>query len=125
MLKQRRRSAAQLISAVVFATRIVQFLYFLYTKFKASSHLLWLYSLVCVGPSRKPRRPVFSQRGSFRNFTADFIFPYVLQYVKQFLKSMIEDVFIQYHTMVHSVWHYYVQPKYKRPVSAHKVIGRF
>ena len=30
----------------------------------ASSHLLWLYSPVCVGPGRKPRRPVFSQRGS-------------------------------------------------------------
>ena len=29
-----------------------------------SSHLLWLYSPVCVGPGRKPRRPVFSQRGS-------------------------------------------------------------
>ena len=34
-------------------------------KFQASSHLLWLYSLVCVGPGRKPRRPVFSQRGSY------------------------------------------------------------
>ena len=39
-------------------------LYFLYTKFQASSHLVCLYSLVCVGPGRKPRRPVFSQRGS-------------------------------------------------------------
>ena len=29
-----------------------------------SSHLLWLYSPVCVGPGRKSRRPVFSQRGS-------------------------------------------------------------
>ena len=54
---------AKLISAFVFATRIVQFLYFLNLKFQASSHLLWLYSLVCVGPGRKPRRPVFSQRG--------------------------------------------------------------
>ena len=36
-----------------------------YTKFQASSHLVWLYSLVCVRPSRKPRRPVFSERGSF------------------------------------------------------------
>ena len=63
---------------LVFATRIVQSLYFLYTKFQASSHLLWLYSLVCVGPSRKPPRPVFLQRGSFRNFTIDF---FVLQYV--------------------------------------------
>ena len=34
--------------------------YFLYTKFQASSHLVWSYSLVCVGSGRKPRRPVFS-----------------------------------------------------------------
>ena len=33
-------------------------------SFQASSHLLWLYSLVFVGPGRKPRRPVFSERGS-------------------------------------------------------------
>ena len=55
---------AKLISAFVFATRTVQFLYYLNPKFQASSHFLWLYSLVCVGPGRKPRRPVFSQRGS-------------------------------------------------------------
>ena len=36
-------------------------------KFQASSHLLWLYSPVCVGPGRKPGRPVFSQRGSSHN----------------------------------------------------------
>ena len=35
------------------------------SDFLAFSHLLWLYSPVCVGPGRKPRRPVFSQRGSF------------------------------------------------------------
>ena len=34
-------------------------------KLQASSHLVWLYSLVCVGPGRKPRRPVFSERGSY------------------------------------------------------------
>ena len=56
---------AKLISAFVFATRIVQSLYFLNPKFQASSHLLWLYSLVCIGPGRKPRRPVFSERGSY------------------------------------------------------------
>ena len=56
---------AQLISAFVFAIQIVQSLYLLNPKFQASSYLLWLYSLVCVGPGRKPRRPVFSQRGSF------------------------------------------------------------
>ena len=63
MRKQRCRSA--LISAFVFATRIVQSLYFLNPKFQASSHLVWLYSLVCVGHGQKHRRPVFSQRGSY------------------------------------------------------------
>ena len=38
------------------------------TKFQASGHLMWLYSLVCVGPGQKPRIPVFSQRGSFDHF---------------------------------------------------------
>ena len=67
MRKQRRGSVAvQLISAFVFAIRIVQSLYYLNPKFQVLSHLLWLYSPVCVGPGRKPRRPLFSQRGSFR-----------------------------------------------------------
>ena len=56
---------AKLISAFVFATGIVQSLYFLNTKFQASSHLVWLYSLVSDGPGRESRRPVFSQRGSY------------------------------------------------------------
>ena len=58
---------AKLINAFVFATKIlvVQFLFFLNTKFKSSSHLQWLYSPVCVEPGRKPVRPVFSQRGSY------------------------------------------------------------
>ena len=66
---------AQLISAFVFATRIVQSLYYLNPKFQASSRLLWLYSPVCVGPGRKPRKPVFSQHGSFcfLNLIDDFI----------------------------------------------------
>ena len=55
---------AQQISAFVFAIRIVQSLFYLNPKFQASSHLLWLYSPICVGPGRKSRRPVFSQRGS-------------------------------------------------------------
>ena len=46
-------------------TDTVQSLYFLNPKFQVSSHLQWLYSPVCVGPGRKPRRPVFSQRGSY------------------------------------------------------------
>ena len=60
---------AKLISAFVFAIRIVQTLYFLNPKFQASSHLLWLHIPVCVGPGRKPRRPVFSERGSYLNKT--------------------------------------------------------
>ena len=56
---------AKLISAFVFATQILQLLYFLNPEFQVSNHFLWLYSPVCVGPDRKPRRPVFSERGSF------------------------------------------------------------
>ena len=40
-------------------------LIYLNPKFQGSNHLLWLYSPVCVGHGRKPRRPVFSQRGSY------------------------------------------------------------
>ena len=58
-------ATAQLISAFVFTIRIVQSLYYLNPKFQASSHLMWLYSLVCVGPGPKLRRLVFSQRGSY------------------------------------------------------------
>ena len=40
--------SAQLISAFVFAAKVVQFLYFLNPECRAFSHLLWLYSPVCV-----------------------------------------------------------------------------
>ena len=46
-----------------------KYLYNLNPKFQASSHLLLLYRPVCVGPGRKPRRPVFSERGSTLVFT--------------------------------------------------------
>ena len=59
----------QLISAFVFAKWIVQSLFYLNPKFRASSHVLALYSPVCVRPGRKPRRPVFSQRGSINRDT--------------------------------------------------------
>ena len=59
------RGYAKLISIFILATRIVQSLYFLNPKFQASSHLLWLYSPVCVGPGRNPRKLVFQQRGSY------------------------------------------------------------
>ena len=54
---------------------LVQFLYFLNKKFKASSQLLWLNSLVCVGPGRKTQRQVvFSRWGSYCSLLeSDFI----------------------------------------------------
>ena len=64
----------KLISAFDFATRILQSLYFLNPKFQASSHLLWLYRPICVRPDRKPRRPVFSQRGSYNNAKQFLVF---------------------------------------------------
>ena len=48
------RSNREADQCFVFATRIVQFLYFINPKFQASSLLLGLYRSVCVGPGRKP-----------------------------------------------------------------------
>ena len=62
---------AKLISAFVFATRIVQPLYYLNSKFQASSHLLWLYSPVGVGPGRKPLEDRFSQNEAHFFYVSD------------------------------------------------------
>ena len=48
------KGADQLISAFVFAIRIVQFLFYLNPKFQASSSFLLLCRPVCVGPVRNP-----------------------------------------------------------------------
>ena len=64
---------AKLISIFVFATRIVQSLYFLNPKFQVPSYLQWLPSPVCVGPGRKPRRPVFWRRVSYVNETSNSV----------------------------------------------------
>ena len=45
---------ALLINAIVFAMKIVKFLFFLNSKLQASSHILSIYSSVCVLPGRKP-----------------------------------------------------------------------
>ena len=55
------RSNCEADHAFVFATRIVQSLFFLNPKFQASRS-------VCVRADRKPRRPVFSRRGSNLGF---------------------------------------------------------
>ena len=54
-LHRRKQRPASLISAFVFATRIVKFLLYLTPKFQPSSLLLLLYSLICVRPVRKPQ----------------------------------------------------------------------
>ena len=46
--------AALLISAFVFATRIVQSIFLINTKFQASIPIHRLYSPACVGPGRNP-----------------------------------------------------------------------
>ena len=56
---------AKLISAFDFATRIVQFLYFLNPKFQVSSCLLWLYRPLCVGPGWNAKLLVFLPTDSF------------------------------------------------------------
>ena len=43
-----------MISTFVFTTWMIQSLYFLNPKFQASSHLQWLYSLVCARPGQNP-----------------------------------------------------------------------
>ena len=53
------KGADQLISAFVFAAYILLRFYFLNPKLQASSHLLLLYSPVCIGPGRKSRRQFF------------------------------------------------------------------
>ena len=58
---------AKLISAFVFATRIVQFFSFLNPKFQASSLLLWMYRLAFVRLGRKPKLLVFSRTGSYND----------------------------------------------------------
>ena len=56
-----------------FATRIVQFLFFLNPKFPVSSHLLCLYSPVCVGSVRKPHCWLSPRGGSYTYFPTPFL----------------------------------------------------
>ena len=46
----------------------VQFFCFLNPKFQASSHLLWLYSSLCVGTGWKPWRQISSKCSSYGQF---------------------------------------------------------
>ena len=59
------------------------------SKFQASSHLVWLYSPVCVGPGWKPRRPVFSERGSINVPLSSIIFGHPLTLLRNCKHSKI------------------------------------
>ena len=56
---------AQLISAFVFATQTVHFLFYVNPEFQASSFSLLLYRPVCVGPGWNLKRLFSSHRGSY------------------------------------------------------------
>ena len=60
------RRIAKLISAFVFATRMVHFLYFLNPKLPDSNHLLCLYRPVCVRPGRYPKQRKLEVKGTSR-----------------------------------------------------------
>ena len=62
------RSDCKADHAFVFATRIVQFLFYLKPKFQASSSFLCLYRPVCGGPVRKPLCWFFPRGGSFISY---------------------------------------------------------
>ena len=62
--KCENKGTDQLRGNYVLVTRI---LLSLYPKFQAYSHLLWLCSPVFVKSGWKPQKPVFAQRGSYKN----------------------------------------------------------
>ena len=51
---------------------------------------MWLTSLVCLGPGRKPRRPVFSERGSYDIYVVCPIAVGVINIVFDLWQNMIE-----------------------------------
>ena len=63
---------AKLISAFVFATRIVKFLLYLNPKFQASSSFLCLFRPVCVGPVRKPHCWFSHEAAQILNVLSDY-----------------------------------------------------
>ena len=76
---------------------LVQSLYFLNSKFQASSHLLWLYSPVCVRPGRKPRRPVFSERGSIKTPSNPILYtvkPVLSDHIKHYIFWRLDRWFL-------------------------------
>ena len=90
-------STAKLINAFVFATQIGQFHYFLNLKFPVSSHLLFLYSSVCVGPVWKQHcwfshvaAQMFSKYSFLQN--SKLIFFKILKHVQ---RQLMENNFVR------------------------------
>ena len=89
---------AQLISMFVFATYIVQSLYFINPKFQASSNLLWLYSLVCADNLGNPKNRLLSHDtasddfSNFRGFENFEILHYPLTCISSARKSRYASV---------------------------------
>ena len=86
---------AKLISAFVFATRIVQFLFYLNPKFQASSSFLCLYWPVCVGPVRKPHY-WFSHEAAHIviSFVVLFVSSFVLKFFVLFAPYMYVVIYL-------------------------------
>ena len=53
------KTKTQISCSFVFATKLVQYLYFQDPKVQTSRYLLWLYTPVCVGPGWKLRKQGF------------------------------------------------------------------
>ena len=79
-------SNAQLISAFVIVTRIVQFIFCLYQKFQASNFIKCLYSLVCVRPGQKPKLLGFSRTCS--NVCTYYCFGNRIQFIERGLLEL-------------------------------------
>ena len=82
-------------------------LFYLSPKFQASSHLVWLYR-----PGRKPRRPLFSQRGSFV-FLVFFVLssvPAVIVLFLSFAARLLRFYIIDKSIPRVTVWHHEAPP---------------
>ena len=80
---------AKLISAFVFASRIVQFLFYLNPKFHASSSFLCLYRLVCVGPVRKPHCWFSHEAAHLYPKFQDSNFYFFCGYIDRFVSDLV------------------------------------
>ena len=94
MRKQRHR--AKLISPFVFATRTIQSLNNFNLTVQASSHLLWLYSLIWVRPGRKDR---FSHNEAHITRLSQLLLKFLIQRERQLILSLPGYGYSSFHTL--------------------------